>query len=140
MTEEGDLCPVCQKGHVAYVRDGDCSCHINPPCGACENSKLTCPVCGWQKDEPELREGIHFFTNGVVLDIQRKRVSHTFDHGGRVFDWRYDARSGSTMVYRGRYEGPVTGNDIVALLGDGTFGHRGPSMRDGKFTYTKITD
>ncbi|MDR3582522.1 MAG: hypothetical protein P4L67_04585 [Candidatus Pacebacteria bacterium] len=44
------------------------------------------------------------------------------------------------MVYRGRYEGNVTAKDIIEALGDGSFGHRGPILRNGHFTYTKITD
>lgn len=65
---------------------------------------------------------------------------HTFPHGGRVFNINHDGSSGSTMVFTGQYEGEVTAADIFAYLGDGTFGHRGPSLGNGRFTYTKITD
>ncbi len=58
----------------------------------------------------------------------------------RIFDFNYDSSSGSTMVYKGRYEGNVSPQDIINALGDGTFGHRGPTMTNGYFTYTKITD
>jgi hypothetical protein len=51
--EEGDRCPdsTC-KGTLTFQRDGSCSCHVHPPCGACVNSTLTCNVCGWAEDEP----------------------------------------------------------------------------------------
>jgi TPP-dependent indolepyruvate ferredoxin oxidoreductase alpha subunit len=61
-------------------------------------------------------------------------------NGKRLLNWDYDSSSGSTMVYRGQYEGPVTEQDIIDCLGDGTFGHRGPTLGNGRFTYTKITD
>lgn len=44
------------------------------------------------------------------------------------------------MVWRGKYAGPVTPEDIIKHFGDGSFGHRGPTMSGGTFTYTKITD
>jgi hypothetical protein len=48
------------------------------------------------------------------------------------------------MVYTGKYEGAVTAAEILAHFGDGTFGHRGPTLygddKSGRFTYTKITD
>lgn len=60
--------------------------------------------------------------------------------GKRIFDFDYDSSSGSSMRYAGRYEGPVTEADIIDALGDGSFGHRGPVLKDGRFTYTKYTD
>lgn len=50
--EEGGRCPTetgC-TGVLIYTSDGDCSCHVNPPCSACENSYLTCPECGWEDE------------------------------------------------------------------------------------------
>jgi hypothetical protein len=31
----------------------DCSCHIDPPCGACVDRLARCPVCDWRSDEEE---------------------------------------------------------------------------------------
>lgn len=33
-------------GHYEIVRQGDCSCHIAPPCGACVGAPLICSECG----------------------------------------------------------------------------------------------
>lgn len=60
--------------------------------------------------------------------------------GKKLIDWDWDASSGSTMVFTGRYTEGVTVQDIINTFGDGSFGHRGPEMRDGWFKYTKITD
>ena len=51
--EEGDQCPVCNKGEFLFEPDGDCACHINPPCSACENSYLECNTCGTKPEEIE---------------------------------------------------------------------------------------
>lgn len=44
-----DGCP----GKMDWVRggDGDCSCHISPPCSNCVDSTLECPVCGADADD-----------------------------------------------------------------------------------------
>lgn len=45
--EEGSICPVAYcEGVLEYPKVVDCSCHINPPCFACVNNKLTCTICG----------------------------------------------------------------------------------------------
>lgn len=51
-TEEGDLCKrdgCC--GRIIILPRGECSCHISPPCWACENSFYCCSDCGWKEDE-----------------------------------------------------------------------------------------
>lgn len=49
--EEGMACPDCYEGDLEYIRDDSCSCHINPPCGACVDAVLGCPECGWEQEE-----------------------------------------------------------------------------------------
>jgi hypothetical protein len=70
----------------------------------------------------------------------RKLKGTILPGGGRIFNVNSDGRSGSTMVFTGSYEGPVTAAEIYKHLGDGTFGHRGPTLFGNRFTYTKITD
>jgi len=70
--------------------------------------------------------------------------SYDFGDGRRIYGCRSDGRSGSTMVWTGKYSGPVTAKDILDFFGSGTFGHRGPTLHGneagGTFTFTKITD
>lgn len=135
--EEAGGCPEQCGGHLHYPKVEDCSCHISPPCAACTDVCLTCGFCGWREPLVPVRASE---TAVSTPWWDRPKPSHDLGNGKRIFDYGYDSRSGSTMVYRGRYEGEVTAADIIALLGDGTFGHRGPALSNGHFAYTKITD
>jgi hypothetical protein len=48
----GELCN--RNGCVGVIeeilRDGCCSCHINPPCSYCIDAEYYCPVRGWGDD------------------------------------------------------------------------------------------
>lgn len=134
--DEGDKCPKKCGGVLFYPPITNCSCHINPPCSACLSVKLTCNGCGEEiKGNSEIQPWFSYTQPG-----HSSRKVHQFREGVRIFNWGYDSSSGSTMVYTGEYEGEVTKEDIISYFGDGTFGHRGPSFYNGRFTYTKITD
>ncbi|MCW2195099.1 hypothetical protein AB7M45_007870 [Bradyrhizobium elkanii] len=48
--EEGQRCPIAGcDGTVVLVREGDCACHIAPPCPACTDAHLSCDVCGKER-------------------------------------------------------------------------------------------
>lgn len=55
MIEESDMCPICYDGEMEITLDGPCCCSVisNPPCGACENSYLSCSACGYNDEEIE---------------------------------------------------------------------------------------
>ncbi len=137
--EEDAICPLDCGGRLQYQREGGCSCHISPPCSSCTDALLTCNSCGWQEErtyEPP--------SNVKYEPWVYKRPDTDLGNGKRIFDYDYDGSSGSTMAYKGRYEGNVTTKDILEYFGSGTFGHRGPYLlgneNGGSFTFTKITD
>lgn len=136
--DEGGKCPECD-GVMGFPKVENCSCHITAPCGACTSVKLTCDKCGWEQQErtPEI---IERHIGGGISERFIKNTRTDLGGGKVLLDYDYDSSSGSTMVWSGRYQGPVTPEDIIAYFGDGTFGHRGPSIGGGKFSYTKITD
>lgn len=136
--QEGSACPECWKGTLFFKAEKSCSCHINPPCSACVNAPLTCNRCGWKRDEEPSK--IPPPTDYKYMPYGNQVASTDLGSGKRLFDYKYDSSSGSTMVWSGRYEGDVTAKDIIEAFGDGTFGHRGPTIGGGRFTYTKITD
>ena len=47
---EGAACPHCETD-MEIVRHEVCSCHINPPCSSCVDSKVECPSCGFVPGE-----------------------------------------------------------------------------------------
>lgn len=50
MNREGDDCRFNDcNGALTFGPVEGCSCHINPPCGACVDNPLVCDHCG---DEP----------------------------------------------------------------------------------------
>jgi ribosomal protein S27E len=51
-TEEGALCrrDGCE-GELRYAEVENCSCHLSALCWGHENTRLECPVCGWEEDE-----------------------------------------------------------------------------------------
>ncbi len=52
MPDEGDSCKFAEcSGHYVYKPNGECTCHLAPPCEACVTSKLVCDTCGEQADE-----------------------------------------------------------------------------------------
>lgn len=151
--EEGDACPFGCEGKLGYPKAEDCSCHLNAPCGACVSVVLTCPECGWEDDGQPLKP----VPIGVSPEWRKWYRDNSppwnsdLGNGKRLIEWSYSGRSGSTMEYKGRFDGPVTAKDVLEHFGDGTFGHRGPTLihdidrmsnvlPTGKFTYTKITD
>lgn len=137
--EEDSTCPQCSDGKMVYQEVTNCSCHISPPCWACTGNLLTCDECGWEFHPPHSEERYRHVGGGIA-ELYQTRPSIELGEGKRIFDFDYDSSSGSTMVYRGRYKGGVTPEDIKKAFGDGTFGHRGPTIENGRFTYTKITD
>jgi hypothetical protein len=48
--------------------------------------------------------------------------------------------SNASMYYEGTYVGPVTSQDLVDKIGDGSWGHRVPFLQNGRFIYIKQTD
>lgn len=141
--EEGGDCPECE-GRLFFPPVQGCSCHINPPCSACTSNGLQCDTCDWEEPEyiepKQTQSERDAWAKWIEEWEEARERGHTFPHGGRIFNIRHDGSSGSTMVFNGEYEGPVTEKDIFSYLGDGTFGHRGPSLFNGRFSYTKITD
>lgn len=49
---EGSVCNrVGCDGVIEFTVPENCSCHINPPCSACEDVFSFCPKCDWEDIE-----------------------------------------------------------------------------------------
>lgn len=137
--EEGCKCPECHEGKMHFPPVRGCSCHISPPCSACTSNMLTCESCGWEFEPPPPTQTWRSAGPGISIS-HTKRPSTELGDSKRIFDYDYDSSSGSTMEYQGKCTPSVTTSDILNFFGSGTFGHRGPFISNGKFSFTKITD
>ena len=130
----------CQGVIAVHPVEG-CSCHINPPCGACTTPAEYCPVCDWQaKDD----DGT-FNDFSVKYTDPKQGVFGGFDSykprplDPRKLDWHSKPHSNSSMIKEGVYPGGMAQSDVLAAV-KGTFGGRFEYFRDGKFKYIAYTD
>ncbi len=138
LIDENSACPDECGGVLHYPKVDNCSCHINPPCSACTDITLTCDNCGWEQEYLAPIDS----SKSYALPEYKPFTGYEYQiaEGKRLHSVFYDGSSGSTMVFKGKIEGDVSAQEIFEKLGDGTFGHRGPSIFGNTFTYTKITD
>lgn len=56
--DEGDICnrDGCE-GVMQLPPVNDCSCHISPPCSACEQNRIVCDTCGADPEEDKETHG-----------------------------------------------------------------------------------
>jgi len=52
--DEGSKCKFTDcNGTIELEKVENCSCHIDPPCQACIDTRLVCSECGWNPDEED---------------------------------------------------------------------------------------
>lgn len=130
--EEGDACPECGSGKLAYPPVENCSCHINPPCSACADRVLTCGECGFEPEEPAYKD-IPVMPGLSMREYKPRPLDDT-----RI-DYRTKSHTASTMIKEGVY--PIgTSRSEVEKVVKGTFGGRFDYFGGGKFKYTAYTD
>jgi len=68
--DEGDACPFDRCiGVLRFAKVQNCSCHISPPCGECENKTLHCSECGWSPGDPEEPPVVVEKASQLALDV-----------------------------------------------------------------------
>jgi len=109
-----------------------CSCHINPPCSYCTESREYCPECDWEAgDEVDISS-----ESATIVPIdwyKEKPLDKT------KIDWRVKGHSNSTMECNGVYP-PGTTESQVRKEVDGTFGGRFVNFGGGTFKFIAYTD
>lgn len=144
---EGDTCG--RDGCVGVIESHDvenCSCHINPPCGACTAPRGYCEACGWEESEdpapePEpISQQEKDFWKAQAEEWERLRNAPL---DNTKVSWRDFPHTNSTMIKEGVY--PQSGDDAadretVAKAVVGTFGGRFERFGGGKFKYIAYTD
>lgn len=131
--EEGDQCPEKDcKGILAFIRKGDCSCHLHPPCRNCMNAPLSCPICGWE-DESEPEVYVPLAPGLSMVGHKPKPLDPT------KIDWRDKLHTASSMIKEGVYPEGTTRSQVEEKV-KGTFGGRFEYFGNGKFKYIAYTD
>lgn len=132
---EGETCwrNGCQ-GVIELRPVEGCSCHINPPCGACSTPAEFCPECGWEAaDEGEHLNGF-IASNADPFKWERRPLDP------RKIDYHVKTtNTGFTQVCEGVYPEGTTRAEVLALV-KGTFGGRFEKFGDGRFRYVAYTD
>lgn len=134
-TCEGDICNRDGCGGVlGYPPVQGCSCHINPPCSACVDNPLTCPVCGWEAEPPPIEPPTPNYSLLPWPLSEKRPLDPT------KIDWHDIGHTNFTMIKRGVYPKGVTMVQVLDKIGRGTFGGRFNHFGNGKFEYVAYTD
>lgn len=141
--EAGDICR--RNGCTGVIVEGErrnaCSCHINPPCGACTEPREHCPECDWRMVDDETP-----FNDWKVGPV---KASGAWTHyrlrplDPTKIDWHSKAHTNSSMIKEGVY--PQSGDEAadrktVEAVVKGTFGGRFKRFGNGMFEYVAYTD
>lgn len=111
--EEGETCN--RNGCTGVIEwyeseSGNCSCHLNAPCSACENAEAyyQCTKCDYQSDtseNPEWGEKIKVYQN--MIDLQAREFIRSLNlelPKTPVYDSRYGGRVGVCLNFRYHHE------------------------------------
>ena len=130
--EEGCNCPECKEGILDWVSNGNCSCHINPPCSACVDALLTCDKCGFQEEQ----EKVISVLNSAPFTL-RVYFPQVIDEN--KINWTYESHTHFSMIKKGTYPDGMSREDVEKEV-KGTFGGRFEQFGNGKFRYIAYTD
>ncbi|MEG0281209.1 MAG: hypothetical protein RR686_18320 [Morganella sp. (in: enterobacteria)] len=134
---EGDIC--LRSGCKGVVKERPvetCSCHINPPCGACTSPRGYCETCGWEESEDEI-------FNDYVVSLNKNTGAYRSWEPRPLdpnkLDWHSKAHSSASMIKEGAYPIGMDIKDVEDKV-RGTFGGRFEYFGNGKFKYIAYTD
>ena len=147
--EEGQTCKRNGCQGIIVVRPVEnCSCHINPPCGACTTPREHCPECDWNAEE----ESRSFYFNGfrcTAVSAEDAKLGMYSDTPLKKWeprpldrtkiDYRILAHTNSSQKCVGVYPVGTTRTEVEARV-RGTFGGRFERFDSGNFEYIAYTD
>lgn len=137
--EEGAICwrDGCH-GVIAEKRVEGCSCHINPPCGACTDPREYCPECDWRaKDDDGVLNGYTIKYADKKEGILASWKPRPLDP--RKIDYRVSSHTSASQICEGVYPEGTSREEVLKQV-KGTFGGRFDSFGGGKFKYVAYTD
>ena len=132
---KGDICnrEGCQGVIDEYEGDGSCSCHINPPCSYCVESREYCPLCGWVAAQSDSKGEPSTTSNYNTVPYKERELDNT------KIDWHSRGHTHFSMIKEGVYPEGTSRSDVSSVV-KGTFGGRFVRFGNGKFKYIAYTD
>lgn len=151
---KGEICN--RDGCVGIIEErpseNQCSCHINPPCSYCTDSREFCPICEWEGREEQLEHQYKPLNNDMQSvynrcmareDTHRLRIDKIRSGEGKSekIDWYSQGHTHFSMKKIGVFPIGTDRSEVVKEV-QGTFGGRfdGYDEKRGTFTYIAYTD
>jgi hypothetical protein len=139
-----------------HETDRSCSCHINPPCSYCIESREYCPVCDWDGREEQIAHEkkitesytsageIGSFYNSKEANVYRENVLKMMD--GKMprpntLMYIDEGHTHFSMIKKGVFPASMTADQLLEKI-KGTFGGRFERLntQTGAFKYIAYTD
>lgn len=106
MLNEGDKCPHCILGNLQIAQEPCyCSACRNPPCSACTDAWLECPLCHWRSDD----------SNNDQEIIMAYVVKVVFAGSGKLYCYYYDLAVKPTIGDIVLIDSPYSGKTRVTI-------------------------
>lgn len=151
---KGEICgrEGCAGIIEEHPSESCCSCHVNPPCSYCTDSREYCPVCEWEGRDEQLKAQYKPLPNDIQSvynrgmareDVHRRKIDNIRKGEGTTdkITWYSQGHTHFSMKKIGCF--PVgTPTAEVEKEVRGTFGGRfeGLDTTRGTFTYIAYTD
>ena len=149
-TETGEVCNRngCKGVIEEHIKEGACSCHLNPPCSYCVDDNHYCPECNWDGQE-EQRKPVTISDSQAAMwakeqenwEIQRNNFYKKYNSTEPVlkYESRTRAHTHFTQIVEGMYTDDMTRDEVRERV-RGTFGGRFTRFSNGRFAYIAYTD
>lgn len=135
-----------------HESESSCSCHINPPCSYCTDSREYCPVCEWEGREEQLEKqykplpnDLQSYYNRTMAREDTHRMKVDKMRRGEIpienLTWYFEGHTHFTMKKIGVFPGGMTKDEVEKEV-IGTFGGHFTSFdkNKGTFNYIAYTD
>lgn len=133
--------------------DKRCLCHINPPCSYCEESRVYCPVCGYEGEEeqylyqeankPTEKQIEYWRIETEKREENKRKFWELFHSKDEVTELHYlnENHTNSSMKLTGMYPKNMTIEELLKEI-RGSFGGRFEYLDNTncRFRYIAYTD
>lgn len=151
--EKGETCnrDGCGGTIDEHHTDSCCSCHSNPPCSHCTDSRGYCTECGWdgREDQVEAEKARTPTEEQKAYWSEQNKKREEMDSvfrqkmAGKIpvteIDYRIKGHTHSSQICEGVYPEGTTKSDVESIT-KGSWGGRFEHFGRGTFRYIAYTD